>query len=178
MKTIKKFGLYLFAFAFLFLSVFTLGGCGAPKPTVKEGKFNFSITYAVDEEEKTIASAFVCEFVEAGRRLDGYYITWESYIEDSEIEALFPEYDYGCIIVQTNEDGTIYLDLSLYAEYFMSEPAYKDTRVFKPYLFIRYNEVAAEEKGTYGDDTPEVIASYGVRLVRYECDEPIENSYK
>ena len=65
-------------------------GCGkAPEPSIKEGRFNFSITYEVGGEEKTISSVFVCKFAEAGMLPDGYYITWDSYIEDREIEALF-----------------------------------------------------------------------------------------
>ena len=156
-----------------------LTGCEkAPEPRVKEGRFNFSITYEVDGEEFTIASVFVCKFVEAGRGLSGYYITWDSYIEDRSIEELFPEDNYNNIIVQTNDDGVIYLDVDLHAEYFMAEPAYAEERAFSPYLYIKYNDTAAEIKGTYGDSDPAVVESYGVKLISYTCDSPIENVYE
>lgn len=166
----------LFIVLILSLSLL-LSGCGAPEPRIKEGRFNFSITYEVGGEQETISSAFICKFKEAGRSFGGYYISWDSYIEDEEIEALFPEYNYNCIILETNEYGVVYLDLNLHAEYFMSEPGYEEIRDFIPYVYILYNEAFKEEKG-YGDDDPTVLASYGVRIVSYSCDKPIENIYK
>ena len=169
----------LFFTVVLLLSLLVgLIGCGKVKePTVKEGKFNFSITYEAGGEEKTISSVFVCKFVEAGKTYDGYYVTWDSYVEDSEIENSYPEFNYGCIVVETNEDGTIYLDLTLHAEYFMSEPGYDGMRDFKPYVFIKYNDAVAEEKG-YGNEDPEVLETYGVKIISYQCDDPIVNEYK
>ena len=72
--------------------IFALNGFQkAAEPTVKEGKFHFSVTYEVGGEVKTISSVYVCKFKEAGLWLDGDYVTWESYIEDSELAALPPE---------------------------------------------------------------------------------------
>ena len=175
MKKIKL--IYVTIFVFLFTMVLT--GCEkAPEPIIKEGKFNFSVTYEVDGETKTISSVFVCNFIESSMYLDGYYIDWESYIEDREIEELFPEQYHNCIIVKTNEYGNIYLDLNLYPQYFMSEPGYDDSRSASPSLFVKYHEDKVEEVGTYGTDDLEIIESYGVKIISYEYDKPIENIYK
>lgn len=156
----------------------SLVGCKAPEPSVKEGKFNFSVTYEVDGEIKTISSVFVCKFKEAGKELGGYYVSWDSYIEDKEIESLFPKDRHNCIVVAVNQDGTIYLDLNLHAKYFMSDPSYEDPYDGKPYMYIMYNDAVAEEKGTYGDTDAEVLESYGVKLISYEYDKPVKNTYK
>ena len=150
----------------------------APDPTVKEGKFNFSVTYEVDGKEETISSVYVCKFQESGMLMDGWYITWNAYIEDSEIEALFnDESYYGGILIGTNEYGNVYLDLSLDAGYLMAEPG-SGHREYKPSIFIRYNEETAEKLDTYEESEPAILESYGVKLISYECDAPIENTYK
>ena len=157
--------------------IFSLNGFQKPpEPTVKEGRFDFSVTYEVGGEEKTISSVYVCKYVESKQWLDGWSITWESYIEDNEVQMLPPENNNNLIIVQTNDDGAIYLDLKLNAGYFMAEPG-EEHRKSEPYMYIQYNEAAAAEKGTYGTEDLEVLASYGARIVSYEYDDPIENSY-
>ena len=133
----------------------TLVGCGkAPDPTIKEGRFNFSVTYEIGGEQKTISSVYACEFEEFGMLMDGWYITWNAYVEDSEIEALFhDESYYGGIVIGSNEYGTIYLDLSLDAGYLMVEPGCEN-REYNPHVFIRYNEETAEKLDTYQENAP------------------------
>ena len=150
----------------------------APDPTVKEGAFDFSVTYEVGGTQETISSVYVCEFQEAGVLMAGWYITWNAYIEDSEIEALVnDESYYGGILIGANEYGNVYLDLSLDAGYLMAEPG-KEDREYKPSIFIRYNEETAEKLDTYEEREPAILESYGVKLISYECDAPIENTYK
>ena len=175
MQKIERF----FITMFLSLSLLiTLAGCGkAPDPTIKEGRFDFSVTYEMGGEVKTLSSVYVCEFEESGMLLDGWYITWNAYVEDSEIEALFhDESYYGGIMIGTNEYGTVYLNLTLDAGYLMAEPGSED-REYKPYVFIRYNEEKAEELNTYGESDPAILETYGVKLISYECDAPIQNTY-
>lgn len=174
MKKIKLF--YVVSLVFLFIT--TLTGCDkAPEPRIKEGRFDFSVTYEVDGQVNTISSVFVCKFVMSGRHIDGYYRKWNGYIEDRSIEELFPEFHYQCIIVKTNEYGIIYLELNLYEEYFMSDPYY-NFGCTEPRLFIEYYDDKAEEIGTYVTDDPEIIESYGVKIISFEYDEPIENIYE
>ena len=149
----------------------------APDPTIKAGRFNFSVTYEVDGEVKTISSVYVCEFKESGMLLGGWYISWNAYIEDPEVQALFQDEDmYTDMIVETNEDGTIYLDLMLNPEYFMNEPGYTRGEC-RPYMYIKYNEEVSNEKDSYGEDDVEILESYGVKILSYEYDPPLENIY-
>lgn len=120
---------------------------------------------------------FVCSFVESGNRLDGNYIQWKSYKEDQNIEKLFPVDHYNCIILQTNDDGIIYLDLNLHAKFFMWEKAYEHLWT-GPELIIEFNEIGQEKYGTYRSKDFEIINSYEVYIVNYEYDALIENIFK
>ena len=163
---------------FLALSLTTLSGCvKGLTPTIKEGRFNFSITYEVDGTVETISSVYVCKYKKTISEVDGWSIVWEEYIEDSEVVARLEE-NCSYMILETNDDGTIYLDLNLHAVYFMAEPGYSDLDGSKPNLYIQYNEEASEMLGTNGDSDPEVLESYGVKIISYEYDAPIENVYE
>ena len=48
-------------------------------------------------------------------------------------------------------------------------------------VFIReffVNDEMAERLNTYEESDPAILESYGVKLISYECDSPIENTYK
>ena len=173
---VKKFLITLFLSLSLLL---TLAGCGkAPDPVIKQGRFNFSVTYEMGGEQKTISSVYVCEFEESGVLMDGWYITWNEYVEDSEIQALFNDESYdGGILIGEHEYGKVYLNLRLDARYFMAEPG-SEGREYTPYVFIRYNDEKAEELNTYGETDIAILENYGVKLISYEYDAPIQNTYK
>ena len=96
----------------------TLVGCAKGlEPSVKEGKFNFSVTYEVEGERETVSGVFACEFVENVFALDGSYIEWNSYVENAELANRLEE-NRGFLLLKTCDDGAIYLDLNLSAKYF------------------------------------------------------------
>ena len=173
----------------LFLSLLLLisfAGCEKGlEPSVKEGKFNFSVTYEVDGEEKTISGVFACEFVEVVSALDGSYIEWNSYIENAELVNHL-EQNRGFLLLKTTDDGVIYLDLNLSAKYFMADPNYGNSNAntneansgIIPRLFIEYNETKGEELGVWWSEDKATLEGYGVKVISYEYDEPIENIYK
>ena len=145
-------------------------GCEeVPKPRIKEGRFNFSVTYAVHGEEETISGVYVCKFVKATSSINGWWREWKTYIEGSDMKEE--------VEILTNEDGVIYLDLGLDAFYFMSDPFY-DEEFPQPELSIYYNEKIREETGEFWSFEPEVLESYGVTHISYEYDPPIENVYE
>ena len=59
----------------------------------------------------------------------------------------------------------------------MSDPFY-DGNSPKPMFFILYNKSKQEETGLWGTYDLEVLESYGVKIINYEYDAPIENIYK
>ena len=153
-----------------------LTGCAndVPKPRVKEGRFHFSVTYEVNGEEKTISGVYVCKFKRAEANLTGHNRIWKAYIENSKIK------DVERYEILTNEDGVIYLDLGLDPRYFMSDPFYENDCLgdtLEAYAFIVYHDSCAEEKGYFSTE-PEILADYGVRVIRCEYDDPIENVYE
>ena len=160
--------------AIIFASLLACGvfaGCASdvPKPTVKEGKFNFSITYEVDGEVETISGVYVCEFVKATASINGWWRYWDTYIEGSDMEET--------IDIATIEDGTIKLDLGLEAFYFMSDPFW-DGGEPKPYLWIMYSEEKREETGQHWSIDEEELEGYGYKIIDYYYDAPIENTYQ
>ena len=162
-------------------------GCSVkyPVPEVKEGKFNFSVTYEVDGTQETVSGVFVCEFVEVVFALDGSYIEWNSSIEDAELANRL-EKNRGFLLLKTSDDGDIYLDFNLSAKYFMADPSFgnsnantgEGTSCISPRLFIEYNETKGEELGEWWSEDVSVLESYGVKIISYEYDAPIENTYK
>ena len=180
---IKKFLITVFLSLCLLI---TFAGCGKGlKPSVKEGRFNFSVTYEVDGEQETVSGVFMCEFIEIVFALDGSYIEWDSYIEDTGLSNRLEE-NRGYLFLKTCDDGDIYLDLNLSAKYFMADPNYgssnanTDTQVagITPRLFIEYNDAKGEALGEWWSEDVSVLESYGVKVISYSYDAPIENIYK
>jgi hypothetical protein len=152
--------------ALLLLSI-SLTSCGAnvPRTEIKEGRFNISVTYEHNGEIKTASGVYVCKY-------DGVnwwdinrdsYANWkESYEGDIQDGGIIP-------VCNTDDGGEIFISLLLYPEYFMGDPEYAN---YTP--LIRTELWYADEE----TDDIERIAEHGVKLISYEYDEPIENSYK
>ena len=181
-----KFKRVLVGVSLCLLLLTTLVGCGQGlEPSVKEGKFNFSVTYEVDGERETISGVYACEFVEVVKALDGSYIEWNAYIEDAELSNLLEE-NRGYLLLKTCDDGVIYLDLNLSAKYFMADPNYGNANAnvdemnlgISPRLFMEYSEAKGEELGVWYSEDKASLGNYGVQLINYEYDAPIENMYK
>lgn len=153
--------------------VFT--GCAVvmPVPSVKEAKFDFSVTYEVDGEVKTYSGKYVCEFEGTYKTLAGEGRRWNGYVENAE------ENDFCTVAIDTNEDGTIYIDLDLMPEYYMSDPdwEYYGNEVPEPILYIVYHSDNPDISSS-DDDVDWLYERYGVRLISYDYPEPIENEYK
>ena len=154
-----------------------------PEPLIKEGKFDFSVTYAVDGEQTTVSSTYVCKFAKSGWGLDGWYIDWDEYMEDKELANRL-EQTNGYLLLKTVDDGEIYLDLNLSARSFMADPrVYYDIDegeplVVAPRLFIEYSYDKYEEIGISYSEDAAVLEEYGVQLISYEYDAPIQNTYE
>lgn len=144
-------------------------GCAAKLgiPEVKEGRFAFSVTYEINGETLTYSGVYVCRYDGVLITLVGSSIEWESYIENEEAED---------VAVQTNGDGTVYINFGFFPEYFMGDPdaAYYDPP--SPNLYMIYHSDDPEDLDITSDE--DEIATYGVRLIGYEYAEPIENTFR
>ena len=164
--------LKILAIVLLVTTVATLfSGCLARVfiPEIKEGRFDFSVTYEINGEEKTISGVYVCKYVGAYKTLVGEGIYWEGYIENSD--------DNGIIPIQTNDDGVIYIDLCFVPEYFMDDPYAILFDVPTPALYMVYH-INNPDGASYEND-PEILATnYGVKLISYKYADPIDNTFK
>ena len=154
---------------FIAVLVSLLSGCMAtvPIPKIKEGRFNFSVTYEINGKETTYTGVYVCKY-------DGVYITcvgkgveWDSYIENEKDED---------VAIQTNEDGVIYINFGFSPEYFMGDPSADQYNVPKPNLFMIYNGDDPDSLDITSDEN--VIYGYGVKIISYEYPDPIENTFE
>lgn len=141
-----------------------------PKPEIKEGEFDFALTYVVDGEEKKIEGTYVCKYEGTSRNIDGISRDWKGYIKNHDD---FTEYE-----IKTIDEGVIMVSLDIRPEFFMSDPDYIDSYDIKPepYLYITSGDQSIE------DPTNEIFFDYytgdDVKIISFEYDEPIENEYK
>lgn len=139
------------------------------KPVIREGEFDFVLTYEVDGKIDTIEGTYVCKFEKVEYFLDGINRKWTGYIKGHE--------NFTSYALKTTDEGVIKVELDLDPGFFMSDPHYKsninsDERKPEPYLFITPTEYDVNEsKLNYyeGDD---------VKIISFEYDAPIENTYK
>lgn len=144
-----------------------------PKPEIKEGEFDFALTYEVDGETKVIDGTYVCEFDGVSRAIDGVGRHWDGYIKDHDD---FTDYE-----IKTTDAGTVKINLDICPEFFMSDPFYEvikstDDPKPEPYIYITSGDSSKEDPAnevsfsTYeGDD---------VKIISFEYDLPIENVYR
>ena len=166
-KVIKR----SFLLSVLLLSVI-LSSCGltVPRPEIKEGKFNYSVTYELNGEVKTVSGVYVCKYAGTSWSLDGGYSRdWNGYLEGGTDD------DY-VVIGTTNDGGTLILVLYLYPDYFMGEDFVSLYGEPEPYLQIDY---PLEDSDGFRFETDETIIeeNYGAKIISYEYDKPIENTF-
>ena len=136
-------------------------------PEVKEGRFDFSVTYEVNGEEKTYTGVYVCAYDGVLTTFLGSSLEWTGYIENEE------EID---VPIQTNEDGIVYINFGFFPEYFMDDSVADYYEAPSPNLFMIYND--STEDVLHITSEEEDILQYGVKLISYEYADPIENSFK
>ena len=167
----RKLKIWIVA-SLVMLSTLFFSGCAVakmPVPRVKEGCFNFSFTYEINGEERNYSGVYVCKYdysyVSAFDKGDG--VNWTAYVEGVGED---PE-----IAIHTNDDGVIYVGFWLNPGYFMADPDYLD---YTPdaNLFIVYH--GDGPNGIKISSDIDFMAEYGIRLISYTYDEPIENSYE
>ena len=164
----KKIKLFICVLLVTILSSL-FSGCATimPIPEIKEGRFDFSVTCEINGEEKTFSGVYVCEYDGVETTFLGSTLEWTGYIENEE------EID---VPIQTNEEGVVFINFGFFPEYFMGDPTADYYEAPSPNLFMIYND--STEDMLHITSEEEDILKYGVKLVSYEYDAPIENSFK
>ena len=161
---------FLSALILAVMLVCMLTGCGsmAPNPQIKEGEFNFSVTYEFNGETKTVSGVYVCEYDGRSWVLDGGWgRDWKGHIKGGEFEDV--------IEIGTDEDGnTIELNLVLDPEYLMGDFVEGYDTAPEPYISV----TVIDDGGLWFMCEPaDVEAHCGAKIVSYEYDERIKNSF-
>ena len=158
--------------AVLFVGMLTGCGLQVPRPEIKKGEFNVNITYEQDGEVKTLSGVYVCkyrgiEWTIAGNFYRKWKGTFKGEIKDEIVD-----------ICTTDDGGVVTLTFGFYPEYFMGDPEFAE-HAPNVGLSLIYYGIREKNHTTYDAiyDDPEYIASYGVKLIDVEYDEPIENSF-
>ena len=148
-----------------------LSGCGlgVQRPEIETGEFNFSVTYEFDGEVQTVSGVYVCEYNGVDWALDGgAHRDWSGYIKDADTDGVFH-------VGTTAEGGKVELQLGFYPEYFMNDPETGGKEIPVPYLSV----VIQDGEGMSILHEPEDVEEYcGAKIIRYEFDEPVENSFR
>jgi hypothetical protein len=137
-------------------------------PTIKEGRFDISVTYEVEGEQRTYTGVYICKYDGVLTTFLGSSLEWKGHIENQEETWDMP--------IQTNADGVVYLNFGLFPEYFMDDPNADYYAVPAPSLYMVYNDSTDDIIHIEGDE--EVILQYGVRIISFEYADPIENSFE
>lgn len=148
----------------------SLSSCGltVPRPEVKEGEFDVSITYEVDGEVKTLDLVYACEYNGVAFTLEGtHHRDWNGNFVGYEDGDVIP-------VLETTDGGKVALCVLIYPEYFMGEPDYIDD--FFPIVMTNYIYYENGEEMII-DDQELVFENYGVRVIDCKYSEPIENSF-
>ena len=163
----KKVFCSLIALLLLLLSL-TSCDLALPRPEIKSGEFDFSVTYEYGGETKTVSGVYVCEYAGVDWVLDGgFHREWRGYIKGGTTEQN--------IVLGTAEDGgVVELYLAFDPDHFMGDSYWEEDEPFVPILTVRlYDE------GLYFEnDVVNIAETYGARVISYGYDEPIENTFK
>lgn len=152
-----------------FTGVFTK----VPRPEIKEGEFDFALTYELDGETKKIEGTYVCKFEGTSRAIDGVGRHWKGYIKDHSDST-----DYE---IKTTDEGVIKVDLDICADFFMSDPNYQNMKSSddpkpEPYVYITSGDDSIEDPAN--EVTFSLYEGDDVKIISFEYDQPIENTYK
>ena len=156
------------------LLVLTLGcmtvSCGltVPRPEIKEGEFHFTVTYEYNGETKTVSGVYVCAYNGVDWSLDGgAHREWVGYIKGDELEEVIE-------LGTTASGDKIELNFAFYPEYFMGDPVTGGREAPLPWISVR---VESDEGLYFENDAALIAEAYGAKIIRYEYDEPIENTF-
>ena len=155
---------------FALVLVGILVGCGAsvPRPEIKDGEFEFSVSYELNGETRTICGVYVCKYDGADWSLDGGpHRDWGGYIKDGTTEERIT-------LTVAENGGIVELNLCFSPNHFMGDSCCEDEEPFAPVITVRLEN---EEGLTFENDADRIAETYGARIISYDYAEPIENVF-
>ena len=160
-----------FLIALLVLSL-ALTSCGSqvPRPEIKSGEFNYSVTYEYKGELKTVSGVYVCEYADTSWTLDGGHTRdWNGYIKGAD--------DNDFVLIDVLDGGDeVSLVLNLDPEYFMDD--YNSDLYGIPEPYIQITDYTEDGGFCIIYEAAEVEEICGAKIISFEYDSPIENDFK
>jgi len=142
------------------------------KPEIKYGEFDYSLVYELNGETKTINDTLVCEYDGISYNLDGKSVAWKSYIKGTK--------DQDNYVIFENDEYRLYIYVPADARYYMDDPVYElygfDADNGPWFVYECVNDGAEVEYQMYSVE--EYEEKFGAKIVSWEIEEPIENTYK
>ena len=152
-----------------------------PEPQIKYEEFSCKLTYEIRGEQKVIEDVIVCEFDgfetvgEAGK-----YRKWNTYMKSSG-KNIITLYDLRGSSEYTDWGNRV-VELCFVpgnAEYYMGDIDDNRQRSGNMCEWVDYlYETPEKETGYSAFELDEAFEKYGIKLISWECDPPIENEFK
>ena len=147
-----------------------LAGCGVQRPAIKEAKFDFTVTYELDGAVKTVSGVYACKYDGISWALDsGRTRSWKGQVEGVETTGVGDDIKLGT----TEDGGNIILALAFYPSYFMGD---MEMEAPVPYLVVEYPATEGQEIKFFNDANT-IAENFGAKIVSYEYDAPIVNTF-
>ena len=135
------------------------------EPTIVENDFNFTVTYQLEGEAKTLDGVYRCRFSSTGngttpleRYYEGFYLSNPSEEHPSAYTIAEKDGAELCIVTIFN------------ARYLMGDANNTDFH-YDPYL-----AVIDEDGMEYGDE--EMLGNFDAKIIAWDYPDPIDNSFK
>jgi hypothetical protein len=157
----------IIAIALILAVVAHLATSVCKKPTITEQDFNYSITYKLNGETKTLKGVYTCRFDDFGNPstdpLERYY-SGEYKVEGNAADRSYT--------IDEKDGYELYIVALLNESYLMG-----DTKndYYEPSLPEPYLEASDKEGNQYGQD--ELPSVFDAEIVSWEYPEPIENTF-
>lgn len=136
-----------------------------PLPEITYGEFPFRLEYEVNGERFVVEDTVICEYDGIGmNEAQGKYRKWKSYLASNKKE--------DSVLLLTDEERKIYCFVGS-AEYYMNDETYPEQRPLSPRVYairLTENSPMPNQEG--------LLDMYNVKLISWNLEEPITNSFK
>lgn len=141
--------------------------CITQKPTITEYDFNYSATYKLNGETKTLEGVYRCLFESTGEGTEPLERYYEGFYPSNPSESNPPSH-----VIARQGDLELHIEFIFTADYLMgdSDDEEYDAVTAEPYL------VAYDKEGIAYEDL-ETIESFNAELISWETPKPIDNSF-
>ena len=186
-------GILIIASPWIILGVGLWLSPAPPKPEITYGEFDFKLVYEIDGEIKTLEDTIICEF--DGFNIDeanGKTRRWKEEFKNERGNELYafrveqidnPEFNeykngrkphYNQIVLKNIDHYKVLLRVAD-AEYFLGEPDDKTPSPIEPTIQVYDKSICYYKDPKQSEG---FLEPHNFKIISWECDEPIKNTFK